>query len=143
MTHPVIDVLNSDDPLIAVVGATDNPAKYGAVIYRHLKAKGYRVVAVNPNRDTVDGDPAFSTLADLPHPPDIINLVIPADRGLQVLQKAPPDAVGAVWVQPGAASSELLGYLEGEGLDHIAEACIMVASRRRPQTQDSVVPNTL
>ena len=33
---------------VAVVGATDNPAKYGAKIYRDLKGKGFTVYAVNP-----------------------------------------------------------------------------------------------
>ena len=36
---------------IAVVGATDDPAKFGGRIYRDLKGKGFRVLAVNPRRD--------------------------------------------------------------------------------------------
>ena len=50
-----------DDPAttVAVVGATDNPAKYGSVIYRDMKRKGYSVLAVNPNRATVDGDRCY------------------------------------------------------------------------------------
>ena len=30
-------ILNGNDPLIAVVGASDNPGKFGAIIYRKLK----------------------------------------------------------------------------------------------------------
>ncbi|NIQ54637.1 MAG: CoA-binding protein, partial [Gemmatimonadetes bacterium] len=51
---------------MAVVGATDSPDKYGGIIYRDLKRRGFRVFAVNPGRETVDGDPAYAGLADLP-----------------------------------------------------------------------------
>ena len=60
--NDIATLLNRDDTTIAVVGATDDPHKYGSVIYRDLKRKGYEVFAVNPNRDTVDGDPAYSSL---------------------------------------------------------------------------------
>jgi uncharacterized protein len=131
MGQPVIDILNGHDPLIAIVGATDNPAKYGAIIYRNLKQKGYRVVAVNPNRETVDGDPAYGTLADLPHRPDIIDMVVPPRRTLQVLEQAAVLGMRTVWVQPGAESPEVVRYLIEEGFDYLVDACIMVAARPR------------
>ncbi len=37
---PITTLLSEGDPAIAVVGATDNPTKYGSIIYRDLKAKG-------------------------------------------------------------------------------------------------------
>ena len=52
-------LLDQPDTTIAIVGATDNPSKYGHVIYRDLKQKGFPVYPVNPNRSTVDGDKAF------------------------------------------------------------------------------------
>ena len=85
MNDPVSSRLELPDPLIAVVGATDRPGKFGGKIYRNLKGKGYRVVAVNPGRATVDGDEAFGSIADLPEPPDIVNIVVPPPRTLRVL----------------------------------------------------------
>ena len=70
MNDPVAERLTLPDPLIAIVGATDSPGKYGGIIYRDMKAKGYRVVGVNPGRSTVDGDKTYPTLADLPEKPD-------------------------------------------------------------------------
>ena len=37
------EMLKKPDATIAVVGATDDEKKYGYVIYRDLKRKGYRV----------------------------------------------------------------------------------------------------
>ena len=85
---PIITLLNEGDPVVAVVGATDNPRKYGNRIYLDLKGKGFRVFPVNPSRDTVDGDPAYAKLSDLPEIPDIIDFVVPAPRTLRILEQA-------------------------------------------------------
>ena len=66
MMDPVSERLHLPDPLVAIVGATDAPGKYGGIIYRDLKAKGYRVVGVNPGRTMVDGDVVYPDLASLP-----------------------------------------------------------------------------
>ena len=114
---------------VAVVGATDNPAKYGAKIYRDLKGKGFTVYPVNPARDTVDGDPTFSSLADISNPPTIVNLVVPPQRTLRILEQCKELGLTNVWVQPGAESGEVVDFLEKEDFTHLVNACIMVHSR--------------
>lgn len=126
---PLTEILTEPDAKIAVVGATDNTHKYGSVIYRDMKRKGYRMFAVNPNRATVDGDPAYSTLADLPEAPDIVDLVVPADIGIDVVRQALDLGYDRIWVQPGADSPELISLLQEAGAEYLADACIMVRSR--------------
>lgn len=125
-------LLDEGDPVIAIVGATDNPAKYGNRIYRDLKGKGYRVYPVNPTRDTIDGDPAYADLADLPETPDIVNYVVPPPRTLRLLKRAKELGLMRVWVQPGAESADVMAYLNDNGFDYLANACIMVRSRVQP-----------
>lgn len=115
--------------IVAVVGATDDPFKYGGKIYRNLKSKGLQVVAVNPNRETVDGDPAFATLADLPEPPDIINVVVPSDIGLEIARQAHDLGYHRIWYQPGSESRQIIEYLEANDFDYLAGPCIMVLTR--------------
>ncbi len=124
-------LLNEGDPVVAVVGATDNPRKYGNVIYLDLKQKGFRVYPVNPTRDTVDGDPTFARLSDLPEPPDIVNFVVPPTRTLRVLKQAKELGFTTVWVQPGAESADVLGYLDSHSFNYLVNACIMVRARVR------------
>lgn len=127
--NTLVNLLEHPDTVIAVVGATDNTDKYGSVIYRDLKRKGYSVLGVNPNRSEVDGDPAYPDLAHLPRAPDIINLVIPATVGLDVVKEARRLGYDNIWVQPGADSPALISYLQEESFEYIADACIMVRSR--------------
>jgi predicted CoA-binding protein len=131
MSLSVIERLDVPDPLIAVVGATDHPGKYGGTIYRDLKAKGYRVVAVNPLRETVDGDPCYHTLAELDETPDIVNIVVPPTRTMRVVDQAAALGDVAVWIQPGAADGAVRERVKELGLESLIDACIMVQARVR------------
>lgn len=131
-------LLHEPDASVAVVGATDDPSKYGSVIYRHLKAKGFEVYAVNPNRDTVDGDPAYPTLADLPVRPTVVNFVVPPDQTLRVLEQARDLGLTNVWIQPGAQSAEVHELIDENGFNALVNACIMVRTRMaRPSRREA------
>lgn len=122
-------LLSEPGTSIAVIGATDRPGKYGGIIYRDMKSKGFPVYAVNPYRDTVDGDPCWATVNDLPEKPTIAVFVVPAKRGLKVLAECAEAGIENIWVQPGAFSSEMRNALEEGPFNWIAEACVMVRAR--------------
>lgn len=122
-------LLNEGNPVVAIVGASDNPSKYGNRIYRDLKAKGFTVYPVNPNQDTIDGDPAYADLGDLPETPDIVDFVVPPPRTLRLLARAKELGLMRAWIQPGAESEAVIDYLDENGFDYLANACIMVYSR--------------
>jgi uncharacterized protein len=118
-------LVNDPSTSFAVVGASDNPEKYGGRIYRNLKGKGYKVFAVNPGAETVDGDPAYPGLADIPEVPTVVVLVVPGKVGVGVLEDAAGIGVDKIWVQPGAFSDGLGKALDKGGFDYVAEACVM------------------
>lgn len=122
-------LLSEPGTSIAVIGATDHPTKYGGIIYRDLKSKGFPVLAVNPYRETVDGDQCWPTVLDLPEKPTIAVFVIPARRGLEVLKQCAEAGIRNIWIQPGALSPELQAELEAGDFDWIANACVMVRAR--------------
>lgn len=122
--------LESADTVIAVVGATDTPWKYGGKIYCDLKAKGFQVRAVNPNRDSVDGDPTYPNLGAVPGEIDIVDVVVPADVGERIVADAAELGLTHIWFQPGAESPRVIGLAEEAGLDVIHHQCIMVQAGR-------------
>lgn len=125
LTH----LLTEPGTSIAVIGATDRPGKYGGIIYRDMKRKGFPVFAVNPYRRTVDGDACWPTVKDLPETPTIAVFVIPARRGLKVLEECAEAEIRNIWIQPGAFSPELEDALEAGDFDWLANACVMVRAR--------------
>jgi predicted CoA-binding protein len=131
-------ILTEPETSIAVIGASDNPAKYGAIIYRDLKARGLRVLAVNPRRATVDGDPCYSNLAALPEPPTLIDMVVPPEVGRGVLEEAEALGYKRVWFQPGSESAALIEFARSHEFEFIYDACIMVVAGQMGRTRRRV-----
>ena len=74
---------------IAVVGATER-AGYGARLLTTLLQTKFagRLYPINPNRATVFELPCYASLLDLPEPPDLAVLIVPAAFALEPLRQA-------------------------------------------------------
>lgn len=127
----LIDLLNRPGTVVAVVGATDDPRKFGNRIYLDLRGKGIEVRAVNPGRDTVAGDPCWPSLSALPEPPTIVDVVVPPARTMAVLDECERLGLKAVWIQPGAADGAVRSRLAEGGFDALVDECVMVEARHR------------
>lgn len=131
--HPeeVLAVLRrrSRETRIAVVGASNDPAKYGNVIVRDLSAKGYTVLPVNPREKEIAGLPAFASLSEVPGPIDIVDVVTPPAVTRKVLEEAARLGLPAVWLQDGSYDDEALELAARAPFKTVSEACIMVVSR--------------
>ena len=120
-------------PVWAVVGANDNPAKFGCKIYKFMKKAGYEVLPVNPGLQTVNGEPCYPSVLVLPKKPDAIDVVVPPKAGEQVLRDAAEAGIQHVWLQPGAESDALIALGEELGLNVIHHDCIMTAVNCRKE----------
>ena len=90
-----IAVANSLAPVlrprvVAVVGASREPAAIGNMVFRHLLAAGFTgtVYPVNPQASSVHGVRAYPSLAELPEPIDLAIITVPADAVQDVAEKA-------------------------------------------------------
>src|SRR5512140_94262 len=93
---------------IAVVGASNDPAKYGNVIVKNLSAKGYTVLPVNPRETEIAGLPAYPSLSAVPGPLHIVNVVTPPAVTKGLLEEASRLGVPAVWLQDGSYDHAVL-----------------------------------
>jgi predicted CoA-binding protein len=125
----IATLLAEETTTVAVVGATDDSSKFGSVIYRDLKRKGFTVYPVNLERPTVDGDKAYPSLDALPVKPTIVNIVVPPESAIRVLQKCLDIGLTNIWLQPGAESPEVMDFLQNHDFNYLANACIMVETR--------------
>ncbi|ODN31454.1 CoA-binding protein [Fervidobacterium thailandense] len=117
---------------IAVVGATINTDKFGNIIVRNLKSKGYDVVPVTPKYEQVEGIPTVKDVSDLPKDVDLIVFVIPPEVGILELEKAYKAGFRKFWFQPGAESDtivELSRKLSDAEFSFVR--CIMVETKAR------------
>ncbi len=112
----------------AVIGANQDPEKYGNMIYRKLKKRDYEVYAVNPMYDNIEGDPCYKDLSSLPKLPEVINMVVSPKRGKPVLEEAARLGIKYIWLQPGTHDNDLMKLIDELGLEAV-QACVLVATR--------------
>jgi len=114
----------------AVVGASQNRAKYGNKVLRaYLQAKR-TVYPVNPNAAEVEGLKAYPTLHDLPERVHGISVITPPNVTESVVIQAAELGIQYVWLQPGAESNVAVGRAEQLGVNLIANGpCVLVALR--------------
>ncbi len=130
--HPaeVFEALRRRGPgtRIAVVGASNDPAKFGNIIVRNLVSKGYTVLPVNPREEQIAGLPAFPNLAAVPLPVDIVDVVTPPAVTKGILEEAARLGLPAVWLQDGSYDDATLAIAAKGPFRTVYGACIMVAS---------------
>jgi acyl-CoA synthetase (NDP forming) len=109
---------------IAVVGATDRAASYGAQALLNLDAVGYpgEVWGVNPRRTSVLGRPCVPSVSDLPEAVDAVVIAIPAAGVASTLEEAGARGCGGAVV----FSAGFAEFSGGVGL----QADLVAAARR-------------
>ena len=123
-------LLRSRKTRIAVVGASNDPSKYGNIIVRNLMAHGYQVLPVNPKEATIAGLPVYRSLAFVPKPVDIVDVVTPPAVTRQVLKDVAEAGIGLVWLQDGSFDDAVLEDAAAAPFKTVDHACIMVVARQ-------------
>jgi len=81
---------------IAVVGATPKGGYGGRLLDAVLKSKDrVRVYPVNPNYGEIKGVPSYRSISDLPEAPDLVGVVVPHHKVLDVLNECREKTAGA------------------------------------------------
>jgi len=93
---------------IAVVGAGRSPGSVGNAVLRNILDAGFTgdVVAVNPHALELHGVPCHGSVPDLPQPPDLAVICVPAWSVLQVVRDCGRSGVRAVVVISSGLSSD-------------------------------------
>jgi predicted CoA-binding protein len=129
------ELLRRASTRIAVVGASNDPRKYGNIITKDMLRHGYQVFPVNPNEKTIAGLAVYPTLKDVPKPIDIVDVVTPPDVTLRILKDAEAAGCRLVWLQPGSFDDAVLAAGSRTALSIVDDACILVEARRVSKTR--------
>lgn len=107
-----------DPASVAVIGASQRPASVGATVWRNLRHGGFagRLFAVNPSHRTLDGDPVYARIADLPEVPELAVIC------------TPPATVPGLIAELGAAGTRAAVVLTA-GLDKTQRQAMLDAAR--------------
>jgi len=114
---------------IAVAGVSREPGgKHGGnIVYQRLKERGYQVFAVNPNADTVEGDPCYRNLRSIPGGVDAVVIATRPEVAPSVARECKELGITRVWMHRsfggGSVSREAHQFCRQNGIASIAGGC--------------------
>lgn len=125
VSRQVIDDLLSQKTL-ALVGASRNGAGFGNAIRKELAGKGYTIMLVHPEAETIDGVPCARSLKDIAPKVGGVILVTPPASTSALVREAAEAGIRRIWMQQGAASPEAIQFCEQQGLAAVHGECILM-----------------
>ena len=113
---------------IAVTGVSRDPAGHGGnVVYQRLRERGYEVFAVNPNADTVEGDPSHLDLKSIPGGVDAVVIATRPSAAEATMRECVELGIDQVWMHralgAGSVSDEAAAYGREHGITVIDGGC--------------------
>ncbi|MGO4373156.1 CoA-binding protein [Paenibacillus sp. 2TAB19] len=111
---------------IAVVGLSDKPDRVSYMVSEAMQAKGYTIIPVNPNAESILGQKSYASLKEIPVPVDIVNVFRRSEHTPPVAEEAVAIGAKTLWLQLGIASEEAASIAEAGGLNVIMDRCIKV-----------------
>jgi len=116
---------------LAIVGASDNPARASFFVATYLLAStDYEVWFVNPRVEEILGHRVYPSLADLPGAPDIVVAFRRAEDMPEVLDEAVAVGAKALWMQLGIVNEEVAQRAHDLGMDVVMDRCVKIEHAR-------------
>ena len=116
---------------IAIVGASDKPSRASYFVATYLlSSTSYRVYFVNPTARQILGHPVYASLADLPEPPDIVDVFRRHDDLPSVLAEAQEADAKTLWLQLGSWHEGVARDAEAAGLNVVMDRCVKIEHAR-------------
>ena len=117
--------------VVAVIGASSNPRKFGNRAVRAFRRQGYTVIPINPNEPQVEGLKTYASVLDVPERIDMATLYVPPDVGEKVMPEIARKQIPEVWLNPGAESEALIQLARSLKVEPIV-ACSIIAIGENP-----------
>jgi len=111
--------------VIALVGASANPARDSHDVMRFLQTKGYRVIPVNPGLagQMLNGELVYATLRHIPYKIDMVDIFRNSEAAGAVCDEAVEIGAKSVWMQLGVINPQGAARAETAGLKVVMDRC--------------------
>ncbi len=110
---------------IAVVGASDNPARPSYGVMAYLLHQGYQVFPVNPTLAGKDilGQQTYASLGDIPAKIDMVDVFRRSDAVYDLTQEAIAIDAGVLWMQLGVINEQAAVLAKNIGMKVVMDRC--------------------
>jgi len=118
---------------VAVIGASNNRAKFGNKAVRAFRLQGHTVFPVNPRESKIEGLTVYPGIRDVPVRPEMVSVYLPPPVLLNILPDIAARGCDELWLNPGTESNQVLAEAERLGLN-VIQACSIVGVGMSPNS---------
>ena len=111
--------------VLAVVGLSSSVWRPSFGVSEYMQSAGYRIIPVNPNETGVLGQPAWSSLEDVPEPVEIVNIFRRSEYVPEVVRSAIRIGARVIWMQEGVVHEGAARDARDAGLDVVMDRCLL------------------
>ena len=110
---------------IAMVGSSANWVRPSYYAMKYLQKKEFRIIPVNPKAAGTEilGEIAYTSLADIPHPVDMVQIFRNSEAAGPITDEAIAIRPKIVWMQLGVRNDAAAERAEAAGLTVIMDRC--------------------
>ncbi|MEE8458183.1 MAG: CoA-binding protein [Acidimicrobiia bacterium] len=124
-----LDIIRSAS-IVALVGVSANPIRSSNFVAAYLMRTPMTTYPVNPAYEEVLGEKAYSSLAELPEVPDIVDIFRRRDAIPGVVDEAIAIGAKVVWFQLGLRHDEAARRALDAGLRVVQDRCLKIEHAR-------------
>jgi uncharacterized protein len=113
---------------IAVVGLTNREGRASLGVSRFMQARGYRIIPVNPQIESVLGERAYPTLdaaVDVIQDIDLVNVFRAPSFVPDIVKDVIRLKIPYLWLQEGVVHPEAAAWAEAAGIKVVMDRCIL------------------
>lgn len=125
-----IQHLLTEAKTIAIVGLSTESTKASNMVGSYLLERGFTVIPVHPKAESVLGQKAYKTLADIPVPVDIVDVFRPSEEIPAIVDQAIAIGAKSVWTQLRIINFEAADKAIEAGLIAVVDKCIKMEHGR-------------
>jgi hypothetical protein len=116
----------SSSKIVAVVGISPKEDRPSYLVASYLKSKGYRVLPVRPDGDSVLAEKVYHSLSEIPEEIkiDVVDIFRKPEDVLPIVEEAVQRGARVIWMQEGIVNEEAASKAQKAGLRVVMDRCM-------------------
>lgn len=130
----------SEDPIagileryktLAVVGLSSKASRPSSGVAAYMQRRGYRIIPVNPNEDSVLGERSYASLDQVTEPFEVVVIFRQPQHVPAIVEAAIQRGARVIWMQEGVIHEKAAARARSAGLEVVQDRCILKEHAKR------------